>query len=177
MQAKTITEFIFGLWVVMPLARLLFPNRCCRCGEETKERFAFRGAASTSVLGVVKMFGGVGTTVDVPVPFCTTCQKKRRRRKILGAVAGLFIGIALIVTVLLALPEFTSSVVEAGAQPFAIVVVLFVALALFAYAGWIRLGGSEPIRLRRYSVKDKTVEVWFERSDYRKDVERLRNDV
>jgi hypothetical protein len=168
---NTLTEFFFGTWTTMPLDRLRFPAKCCRCGTKTERAFSFRGESTFSPTSMARQLTGLATTVDVPVPFCEPCQARRRHRKLVGALIGLGGGLSFGGAAMWLFPlaeHFDAST----ARALQIIIVLAISV-LGAYAGWLRLGGMDPVKIRRYSEKEGTLQAWFEQAEYRADVETI----
>ena len=162
----------FKAWVTIPLARLVFPYECSRCGSETDASIELSGQPGTSVFVVMGLFAGVERVVMLRVPFCADCQRAYRRRRYLWALAGLVagIGLGLIVAGVMAPAEdywvgLTSERWRALS--------LGCCTLLGVAAGYSRAGLLTPVRLRRYSREEQTVEMWFERPEYREEVKKL----
>lgn len=164
-MARTLTEMLFGEWLTLSVSNLVFPALCCRCGAETTDRFDFRGGARLTPLGAIGLLGGIEKVIEVPVPFCAHCRAARQRRKLIGLALGVILGLSLglALTSLVPLGALAGQEWELPAR----VALVAVAAAVGAAAGWVRLGGREPVRLRRFSAAEGSVELWFERPDYR----------
>ncbi len=165
--------FFAGNWRTIPLEGLTFPGGCSQCGKETSEIRRIRGEAKSSVLGVLGQLAAISSTVTVTVPHCTECQSALRRRRakwmIVGAALGALLGGAMAWSM-----SFERLAEDASWQSFYRGAAFFVGVALGLAGGWYRGGLRLPVRVRRYSKKDETIQIWFENPDYRKEFVALR---
>lgn len=157
-------------WLTLQVEGMVFPARCCRCGESTKASKAFKGNAKSSVTGVLGQLGGVERSLTVTIPLCGSCQNTQRRRKIASMVAGAVLVSALGVAGAATFPFTTTDAMASIGYRVAIVIVCAIVGMGLGLARTVR---REPVRLRSYSERDGTVQVWFENPDFRASVVEL----
>ncbi len=156
----------------MQLSSLTFPACCCRCGEPTDDEREFMGVANPGVLGALGQLGGFERTVTIPMPFCADCQRARRRKSVCGVLIGLSIG-GILGAGAAAMASLEGWAVSGEMELAWRAALVIAGLCLGALFGRRRLGQGEPVRLRRYSIQDKTVQIWFENPSYRAEVAEL----
>jgi hypothetical protein len=166
-----ITDALPGGWSLLPIRRVRFPRECCRCGRPTNDLGEFVGDARFTVGTALGQLVALRRSVTIPVPFCGACQRARRRTKIRGAVVGALAAAGLVVALLWLVP--LGELAEGFDLALLVGGLLVLAGILGAQAGWLRLGGRDPVRLRRWSAPDGTVQAWFERPAFRDRVREL----
>jgi serine/threonine protein kinase len=136
-------------WIIVQLSRLWFPSICSDCGAPT---------------GNTRVTWRFAQVLDLSIPFCRACGTRFRRRRQIGT----FVVVSLVEAILLAL----LCLLTGGGVPFKLVLigqfwlnVLFLPLFIvFVYALATRT--VLPVKVRRYSALDGTIEVRFRRTEY-----------
>ena len=160
-------------WLTLPVEGMAFPARCCRCGEKTEAWKVFESTARATVKSVIGQLGGVVSKLSVKVPFCERCGGAQRRRRRVGVLVGLGVGVAFGMAAVAILPFSGLSSAAAFMARAAILVSIAVGGASI---GASQLAGHEPVKLRDYDERRGTVQIWFENPDYRASVEDLMGD-
>ena len=165
--------FFAGNWHTVPLEGLTFPGGCSKCGEDTDTIREIKGDAKASVFGVLGQFAGISEVVTITIPHCTKCQAEQRRRRVKWMIAGLGVGAVLGGAMAWSM-SFDRFDGNQGWQVFYRGAAFFIGVGLGLAGGWYRGGQRLPVRIRRYSDKEKTLQIWFENPDYRKEFDKLR---
>ncbi|HWG46166.1 MAG TPA: hypothetical protein VN688_25620 [Gemmataceae bacterium] len=151
-----------GGWITAHLTRLVFPPKCCDCGERTSRTMNFpidsRRDTVTSVLV------SASSPLELPIPVCDTCQQRIRDRQHRGGMRGMQVGAVLScgLAIVLALSQ-------GGNDGSLLFVIGLAALAVGGITGFL-LGTMTskrlPAQLSRYSPGRGTVALRFRHPEY-----------
>jgi hypothetical protein len=148
-------------WITVHLAHLVFPPRCCACGEPTQRTMMFplasRGDTQMSVMVP-------GSASELAIPVCETCRQDIRARQRHGGIRGMQVGASLFGVLVLVLAWS-----EGWQDPGLLLVVALLALAGGALIGFLigTLASRRlPVELRGYSPSRGTLSLRFAHPDY-----------
>jgi serine/threonine-protein kinase len=144
-------------WITVPLAYLRFPPECSRCGVPTSEQMPFRVPALTHRL-------------ELNVPVCSGCRRRYRRRRRIGNLVGLLLGLGGMFAVELAVIVILE-VWSPGPGPAVDLMMIPILLtpagaALGAYVMGSAISLELPVRLGRYAPRRGIVGLRFLRPEY-----------
>jgi hypothetical protein len=151
-----------GGWITVHLTRLVFPQRCCACGERTQRTMPLRIGSRWDKMTSILVAGG--QPLEVAIPVCEACQQRIRDRYHRGGIRGLQIGMFLFcgLALLLAWNE--------GWQDRSLLLVIsLAALAVGGLVGFLfgTLTANRPLaELRNYSPSRGTLNLRFRQPEY-----------
>lgn len=149
-------------WLKASLIHLTFPPYCSACGRGTfdlKEYPAYSHGIHTERSDLFES----GETVPIKVPVCTSCQQVQLNAQRRGAMLGLFFGlIVAAIATLLVVWLTEEEMLLVLSIPFGAMGAIFGAL----YGNGVGRMATKPIRLRRYSSTEGTVQLRFRNRDY-----------
>lgn len=149
-------------WITVHLTRFACPPHCCECGAWTARFFNFPVSSRWDT--AVSILVPAGQQLELPIPYCDSCQQRQRERQRKGGLRGMQLGAGISAAAAVTLAW------NQGVNDSSFLLVLVVAgLAVGGFLGFILgtlLSKRSPVALSRYSPVRGTVAVRFRNSEY-----------
>jgi hypothetical protein len=155
-----------GGWITVNLTRLVFPPRCCDCGEPTNGRQKF--SAYEPFLGPGRLLHPARSeAVSIWVPVCYACQTANQGRFLRAVFTGLGLALGAILLAAVGARLLPGNPVLS----YVVLLTLLMAPLLGCFIGY-RVGKaqSEPVQLRDFAPARGTVALRFRREAYAAEV-------
>jgi hypothetical protein len=147
-------------WYTVPLGRLHFPPRCCRCERPTEATIS----VSLDASDLAGRLAGTAQRPEIAVPLCSDCRGRVRETSQRAGVRGFNIGAILWMTTSVGL-----AVVQGERQAGSLAFAGLAGAAIGALLGFLTgsaLARPLPVQFRRYRPDSGTVQIRFEEPHY-----------
>jgi hypothetical protein len=147
-------------WYTVPLGRLHFPPRCCRCGQPTEATVSVPLDAG----GLAGRLAGTAQRPEISVPVCSECRGRVRESNQRAGVRGFNIGAILGMSTSVGL-----AAVQGERQAVSLAFAGLAGAAIGALLGFLAgsaLARPLPVQFRRYRPDLGMVQVRFDEPHY-----------
>jgi hypothetical protein len=146
-------------WITVKTDQLMFPQCCADCCGPAYSHLTLRGGSLDAATIVTFAFGVVvANEIRIQVPICEVCPVEGRQKGgVIGSIvlAGILGGFSIYLTTINRLVGLMMLPVFAGAG------------GVFGFLIGAKIGYKEPVQIKGYSPKERTIMVRFSRPEYR----------